>query len=109
MPLPVWSNKGFDAEAIAEKSDPVDIRDHTVLGSTYRVRIESKVTTETTLYNRIKRTRCNQGRQPASSSGANMPAASSGVVPKGSNDHVNAGTPSALGIATLILRRPWRQ
>ena len=39
LPLSVWATKGFDIENIASRSRPVDIREHEVLGKTYRVRI----------------------------------------------------------------------
>jgi len=39
LPLSVWATRGFDIEAIASRSRPVDIKEHEVLGKTYRVRI----------------------------------------------------------------------
>jgi hypothetical protein len=41
LPLSVWSTRGFDPEAIETKSKDTDIRDHVVLGKTYRVPIYS--------------------------------------------------------------------
>jgi len=41
LPLSVWSTRGFDTEAIETKSKDTDIRDHVVLGKTYRVPIYS--------------------------------------------------------------------
>lgn len=39
LPLSVWATRGFDVELIASRSRPVDIREHEVLGKTYRLRI----------------------------------------------------------------------
>ena len=37
LPLTVWQARGFDIVAIVEKSRPSDMKDHDVLGKTYRV------------------------------------------------------------------------
>jgi len=42
-PLGVWRTKGFDADRIKELTLPCDIREHSVLGTTYRVRIYSQL------------------------------------------------------------------
>ena len=39
LPLDVWMRKGYNAEAIKTKSAPDDIREHPVLGTTYRLKI----------------------------------------------------------------------
>ncbi len=39
QPLSFWQQQGYDSQAIAEKSLAHDIKDHPVLGVTYRVRI----------------------------------------------------------------------
>jgi hypothetical protein len=41
LPLSVWATQGYNVEDIREKSRPSDVRDHPVLGLTYRVRILS--------------------------------------------------------------------
>ena len=40
LPLSVWQNKGYDTDAIQKNSLPEDIREHPVLGTTYRVHLE---------------------------------------------------------------------
>ena len=37
LPLNVWATKGFCAASIESKSLPIDVKDHPVLGKTYRV------------------------------------------------------------------------
>ena len=39
LPINVWTIKGYDAVAIKAKSAPEDIREHPVLGTTYRLKI----------------------------------------------------------------------
>ena len=41
LPLRVWETRGFDPVAIAASSDPSDVMEHKVLGTTYRVSIVS--------------------------------------------------------------------
>jgi len=41
LPLRVWETRGFDPVAIATSSDPSDVMEHKVLGTTYRVSIVS--------------------------------------------------------------------
>jgi hypothetical protein len=41
LPLSVWASRGFNTEAISTQSGPSDIKEHSVLGCTYRVRIIS--------------------------------------------------------------------
>lgn len=41
LPLSVWANQGFNTELIVKNTSPNDIRDHDVLGKTYRVKILS--------------------------------------------------------------------
>ena len=40
-PLSYWQTQGFDIERIRTKSTPEDIREHAVLGTTYRVHIDT--------------------------------------------------------------------
>ena len=39
LPLAVWEKKGYDPELIKSRSAPDDIREHPVLGTTYRLKI----------------------------------------------------------------------
>ncbi len=39
LPLSVWAKRGFDPDRIFAKAAPNDIKEHSVLGLTYRVRI----------------------------------------------------------------------
>jgi hypothetical protein len=39
LPLAAWAHRGFDADAIRDKSRPEDRKQHPVLGDTYRVAI----------------------------------------------------------------------
>ena len=55
MPLGAWIAKGFDGNAIETKSLPGDVREHPVLGKTFRVKLVSTVHTE-------KRTRCRESK-----------------------------------------------
>ena len=41
LPLRVWETRGFDPVAIEASSDPSDVMEHKVLGTTYRVSIVS--------------------------------------------------------------------
>ena len=41
LPLRVWETRGFDPETIEASSDPSDVMEHKVLGTTYRVSIVS--------------------------------------------------------------------
>ena len=55
MPLGAWAAKGFDRNAIETKSLPADVREHPVLGRTYRVRLVSTMHSE-------KRTLCRESK-----------------------------------------------
>ena len=46
MPLGAWTAKGFDGNAIETKSLPGDVREHPVLGRTFRVKLVSTSHTE---------------------------------------------------------------
>ena len=46
MPLGAWMAKGFDGNAIETKSLPGDVREHPVLGRTFRVKLVSTSHTE---------------------------------------------------------------
>ena len=46
MPLGAWTAKGFDGNAIETKSLPCDVREHPVLGRTFRVKLVSTSHTE---------------------------------------------------------------
>ena len=41
LPIGVWQTKGFDIQKIQEKSGPEDLSEHPVLGTVYRVRLQS--------------------------------------------------------------------
>ena len=55
MPLGAWTAKGFDGNAIETKSLPCDVREHPVLGRTFRVKLVSTSHTE-------KRTLCRESQ-----------------------------------------------
>ena len=55
MPLGAWTAKGFDGNAIETKSLPCDVREHPVLGRTFRVKLVSTSHTE-------KRTLCRESK-----------------------------------------------
>ena len=46
LPLGAWVAKGFDGNAIETKSLPSDVREHPVLGKTFRVKLVSTMHTE---------------------------------------------------------------
>ena len=83
----MWTCRGFSGEHIKERSLPIDIREHSVLGTTYRVRIESLSTTDDHITSRktsirIEKADAGPSRPAASSSaGASLPA-SSGEQPQ---------------------------
>ena len=92
LPLDVWACKGFNVEHIRDRSDPVDIRPHNVLGMTYRLRIESLATKDdniTSLRHRIggqlkssaARSAPGEPRASASSSAASvLPSADAAIT-----------------------------
>ena len=55
MPLGAWMAKGFDGDAIETKSLPRDVKEHPVLGKTFRVKLVSTSHTE-------KRTLCRESK-----------------------------------------------
>lgn len=47
LPLSVWSAKGYDTTAIADKSRPSDVLEDSILGRCYRLRIQSRTIVNT--------------------------------------------------------------
>ena len=46
LPLSVWRKRGFDTEKIKANTPPEHVRQHDVLGATYKVDIEEEMTSE---------------------------------------------------------------
>ena len=59
MPLGAWIAKGFDGNAIETKTLPGDVKEHPVLGRTFRVKLVSTSHTE-------KRTLCRESKMTGS-------------------------------------------
>ena len=74
LPLSVWERKGFDVHSIETKSLPQDISEHPVLGTTYRVRLQSLVRSYTSATQRSKRLRVQQDPSSGVASAPKDPA-----------------------------------
>jgi hypothetical protein len=95
LPLSVWRTRGFDADRIENLSQPLDIRQDSVLGTTYRVKILHRSITKTQVFSRstvLKRKLEKQELQPAAplALGDVTPEAS----PSGSGSNSSSGSDS---------------
>ena len=102
LPLSVWERKGFNITDIETKTLPKDISEHAVLGATYRLRLVSLTTAQTTATERIKRLRVSRAPQGFSvgqslgGSGSAFPSADAAALHNGSGASGSGGA-AALG------------
>ena len=80
LPLAVWERKGFDPVAIATKSDPSDVLEHPVIGTTYRIRLLTSGTRGSSGWSHSERNSASGKRRKTAPTNINTPGGSSSSV-----------------------------